>query len=173
MLTGEPPSRFTGPPAALACVSELILPLVCDRLRCAPEPSCSRHSCYRQRCWRKRSPAPCPSIILDGAPSMAGPSPINSTIQVQLHAPANGKRTSNRLCKVGLEGIVSTKLDAPYRSGPSKSWIQGQKPESSSGDTSSRWDVLKLECPLSGVKRTSGGPAAMSAFDPKRTCPRA
>src|SRR6516165_1313342 len=26
-----------------------------------------------------------------------------------------------------------------------------------------------LECPLSGVKRTSGGRASMSAFDPKRT----
>ena len=27
--------------------------------------------------------------------------------------------------KLGLEGIVSKKVDAPYRSGPSKSWIKG------------------------------------------------
>jgi hypothetical protein len=31
---------------------------------------------------------------------------------------------------------------------------QGQKPESSSSDTGSRWHGLKLECPLSAVKRT-------------------
>ena len=28
------------------------------------------------------------------------------------------------VCKLGLEGIVSKKLYAPYRSGPSKSWIK-------------------------------------------------
>ena len=27
------------------------------------------------------------------------------------------------VCQLGLEGIVSKKLDAPYRSGPSKNWI--------------------------------------------------
>ena len=27
-------------------------------------------------------------------------------------------------CNLGLEGIVSKKLDAPYRSGPSKTWIK-------------------------------------------------
>jgi flagellar motility protein MotE (MotC chaperone) len=28
------------------------------------------------------------------------------------------------VCRLGLEGIVSKKLDAPYRSGPSKTWIK-------------------------------------------------
>jgi bifunctional non-homologous end joining protein LigD len=28
------------------------------------------------------------------------------------------------VCKLGLEGIVSKKLDAPYRSGPSKAWLK-------------------------------------------------
>jgi bifunctional non-homologous end joining protein LigD len=28
------------------------------------------------------------------------------------------------VCQLGLEGIVSKKLDAPYRSGPSKTWIK-------------------------------------------------
>ena len=32
------------------------------------------------------------------------------------------------VCKLGLEGIVSKKLDAPYRSGPSKSWIKTKNP---------------------------------------------
>jgi ATP-dependent DNA ligase len=26
------------------------------------------------------------------------------------------------ICKLGLEGIVSKKLNAPYKSGPSKAW---------------------------------------------------
>jgi len=35
------------------------------------------------------------------------------------------------ICDLGLEGIVSKKLDAPYRSGPSKSWIKVKNPKSS------------------------------------------
>jgi len=33
------------------------------------------------------------------------------------------------VCKLGLEGIVSKKLDAPYRSGPSKTWIKVKNSE--------------------------------------------
>jgi bifunctional non-homologous end joining protein LigD len=33
-------------------------------------------------------------------------------------------------CKLGLEGIVSKKLSAPYRSGPSKDWIKVKNPNS-------------------------------------------
>jgi bifunctional non-homologous end joining protein LigD len=34
------------------------------------------------------------------------------------------------VCKLGLEGIVSKKFDAPYKSRPSKAWlkIKNQKP---------------------------------------------
>jgi bifunctional non-homologous end joining protein LigD len=32
------------------------------------------------------------------------------------------------VCDLGLEGIVSKKLNAPYRSGPSKSWIKTKNP---------------------------------------------
>jgi bifunctional non-homologous end joining protein LigD len=32
------------------------------------------------------------------------------------------------VCKLGLEGIVSKKLDAQYRSGPSKVWIKVKNP---------------------------------------------
>jgi bifunctional non-homologous end joining protein LigD len=31
--------------------------------------------------------------------------------------------------KIGLEGIVSKKLDAPYRSGQSKTWIKVKNPK--------------------------------------------
>jgi bifunctional non-homologous end joining protein LigD len=33
------------------------------------------------------------------------------------------------VCKLGLEGIVSKKLNAPYRSGPSKTWIKVKNPK--------------------------------------------
>ncbi|MGA7389183.1 MAG: hypothetical protein WBW99_14850 [Pseudolabrys sp.] len=33
------------------------------------------------------------------------------------------------ICKLGLEGIVSKRLNAPYRSGPSKSWIKVKTPK--------------------------------------------
>jgi hypothetical protein len=35
----------------------------------------------------------------------------------------------NAVCKLGLEGIVSKKLDAPYKSGPSKTWIKVKNPK--------------------------------------------
>jgi ATP-dependent DNA ligase len=37
------------------------------------------------------------------------------------------------VCELGLEGIVSKKLTAPYRSGPSKTWIKVKKPNSAAG----------------------------------------
>jgi bifunctional non-homologous end joining protein LigD len=33
------------------------------------------------------------------------------------------------VCKLGLEGIVSKKLDAPYKSGPSKAWLKIKNPK--------------------------------------------
>jgi hypothetical protein len=33
-------------------------------------------------------------------------------------------------CKMGLEGIVSKRLTAPYRSGPSRDWIKVKNPDS-------------------------------------------
>jgi ATP-dependent DNA ligase len=45
-------------------------------------------------------------------------------IQYVEHAEGHGDRLFAAACKLGLEGIVSKKLDAPYRSGPSKAWIK-------------------------------------------------
>ena len=55
-------------------------------------------------------------------------------IQYVEHAEGHGDRLFAAACKLGLEGIVSKKLDAPYRSGPSK-LDQGQEPEGSGSDT--------------------------------------
>jgi bifunctional non-homologous end joining protein LigD len=33
------------------------------------------------------------------------------------------------VCKLGLEGIVSKKPNAPYRSGPSRNWIKVKNPK--------------------------------------------
>jgi hypothetical protein len=43
---------------------------------------------------------------------------------------------SKSVCKLGLEGIVSKKLDAPYRSGPVENLDQDQKSESTGSDKS-------------------------------------
>jgi bifunctional non-homologous end joining protein LigD len=45
-------------------------------------------------------------------------------IQYVEHAEDHGDRLFEAVCKLGLEGIVSKKLNAPYRSGPSKTWIK-------------------------------------------------
>jgi bifunctional non-homologous end joining protein LigD len=33
------------------------------------------------------------------------------------------------VCDLGLEGIVSKKINSPYRSGPSKSWVKVKNPK--------------------------------------------
>jgi ATP-dependent DNA ligase len=51
-------------------------------------------------------------------------------IQYVEHTEGDGAKMFAAACKLGLEGIVSKKLNAPYRSGPSKSWIKVKNPES-------------------------------------------
>jgi ATP-dependent DNA ligase len=50
-------------------------------------------------------------------------------IQYVEHAEGHGDKMFAAVCDLGLEGIVSKKLDAPYRSGPSKSWIKVKNPK--------------------------------------------
>ena len=40
------------------------------------------------------------------------------------HLEGNGAVIFDHACKLGLEGIVSKRIDLPYRPGPSKSWIK-------------------------------------------------
>jgi bifunctional non-homologous end joining protein LigD len=50
-------------------------------------------------------------------------------IQYVEHAEGHGDRLFAAACKLGLEGIVSKKLNAPYRSGSSKTWIKVKNPK--------------------------------------------
>ena len=50
-------------------------------------------------------------------------------IQYVEHTDGDGGEMFKAVCKLGLEGIVSKKLDAPYRSGPSKVWLKVKNPE--------------------------------------------
>jgi bifunctional non-homologous end joining protein LigD len=49
-------------------------------------------------------------------------------IQYVEHSEGDGREMFKAICKLGLEGIVSKKLDAPYKSGPSKAWLKIKKP---------------------------------------------
>jgi ATP-dependent DNA ligase len=42
----------------------------------------------------------------------------------------DGALVFHHACMMGLEGIVSKRLTAPYRSGPSRDWIKVKNPDS-------------------------------------------
>ena len=46
------------------------------------------------------------------------------------HTDEDGAVVFRHACKMGLEGIVSKRLTAPYRSGPSRDWIKDKNPDS-------------------------------------------
>jgi bifunctional non-homologous end joining protein LigD len=50
-------------------------------------------------------------------------------IQYVEHVEGDGAAMFVAACKLGLEGIVSKKIDAPYRSGLSKSWLKTKNPK--------------------------------------------
>ncbi|MFZ0259882.1 MAG: DNA ligase [Pseudolabrys sp.] len=50
-------------------------------------------------------------------------------IQYVEHTEGDGGEMFKAVCKLGLEGIVSKKLNAPYRSGPSRNWIKVKNPK--------------------------------------------
>jgi hypothetical protein len=53
------------------------------------------------------------------------------------HTDHDGAMVFRHACKLGFEGIVSKRLSAPYRSGPSRDWIKGQEPgQPGDGETS-------------------------------------
>jgi ATP-dependent DNA ligase len=51
-------------------------------------------------------------------------------IQYGDHLTGNGAVVFDHVSRMGLEGIVSKRLDSPYRSGPSKTWLKSKNPES-------------------------------------------
>ena len=50
-------------------------------------------------------------------------------IQYVEHTEGDGAEMFKAVCKLGLEEMVSKKLNAPYRSGPSKTWIKVKNPK--------------------------------------------
>jgi bifunctional non-homologous end joining protein LigD len=46
------------------------------------------------------------------------------------HTEEDGATVFRHACKLGLAGIVSKRLTAPYRSGPSRDWIKVKNPDS-------------------------------------------
>jgi bifunctional non-homologous end joining protein LigD len=50
-------------------------------------------------------------------------------IQYVEHVEGDGAEMFAAVCRLGLEGIVSKRIDAPYRSGSSKSWLKTKNPK--------------------------------------------
>jgi bifunctional non-homologous end joining protein LigD len=46
------------------------------------------------------------------------------------HLTGDGPTIFHHVYRLRLEGIVSKQTDAPYRSGPSKTWLKSKNPES-------------------------------------------
>ena len=53
-------------------------------------------------------------------------------IQYVEHTEGDGEEMFQAACKLGLEGIVSKRVDAPYRSGPARSWLKIRNPKAPS-----------------------------------------
>jgi bifunctional non-homologous end joining protein LigD len=51
-------------------------------------------------------------------------------IVLSTHTADDGATIFQQACRMGLEGIVSKRLTAPYRSGPSRDWIKVKNPDS-------------------------------------------
>jgi bifunctional non-homologous end joining protein LigD len=51
-------------------------------------------------------------------------------IRFNEHLTGDSPTVFEHVCRMGLEGIVSKRVDAPYRSGPSKTWVKTKNPES-------------------------------------------
>jgi ATP dependent DNA ligase domain len=51
-------------------------------------------------------------------------------IVLSAHTTVDGATIFQQACKMGLEGIGSNRLSAPYRAGPSRDWIKVKNPDS-------------------------------------------
>ena len=51
-------------------------------------------------------------------------------IQFNEHLTGDGQAVFDHVCQMGLEGIVSKRVDARYRSGMSTTWLKSKNPES-------------------------------------------
>jgi hypothetical protein len=63
------------------------------------------------------------------------------SIRFTEHLTGDGPTVFEHVCRMGLEGIVSKRLDAPYRSGPSKVWLKSKNPGERGGAPGARGGV--------------------------------
>jgi bifunctional non-homologous end joining protein LigD len=54
----------------------------------------------------------------------------DAAISYNEHLPNDGPAVFEHACRLGLEGLVSKRIDSPYRSGPSKVWLKSKNPAS-------------------------------------------
>ena len=59
-------------------------------------------------------------------------------IQFVEHLSHDGATVFEHACRMGLEGIVSKRTDAPYRGGPSKVWLKIEEPGERGGAARAR-----------------------------------
>ena len=87
-------------------------------------------------------------------------------IQFVEHLTGDGPTVFEHVCRMGLEGIVSKRTDAPYRSGPSKDVAQVEEPGERGGAAGARGGVaLELR------SLTNGPPSRTNVCTRrKRTC---
>jgi ATP-dependent DNA ligase len=64
------------------------------------------------------------SCTLDGEAAVVGPDGLSQFD----HIVEEGSVVFDHACRLGAEGIVSKRLDAPYRSGPTSTWIKVKNP---------------------------------------------
>jgi ATP-dependent DNA ligase len=55
---------------------------------------------------------------------------VHVGIALNEHTDARGELVFRQACAMGLEGIISKRLTAPYKSGPSRDWIKVKNPDS-------------------------------------------
>ena len=55
---------------------------------------------------------------------------VKYAIRFVEHVTGDGPTVFEHVCRMGLEGIVSKRTDAPYRSGRSRTWLKSKNPES-------------------------------------------
>ena len=73
------------------------------------------------------------------------------------------------VCRMGLEGIVSKRIDAPYRSGPSKTWLKSKNPANEATrreDPAERWMLPVLHLDPTITPAAAIGAFAMLGYDP-------
>ena len=64
-----------------------------------------------------------------GSPDYFGRSK-RPAIQYSEHLTGDGSTVFDHVCRMGLEGIVSKRVDSRYRSGPSRVWVKSKNPAS-------------------------------------------